>query len=109
MPHDPINDFLQGRPVDMMDLRVAIQKLLDTHKANLRLLKGSIFLDKLSGNLQESATHVFQCGCGDTHTLQFEHTISRRTIRSVLQTICENLEKQPCLGENHVSERFHPK
>lgn len=109
MSFDPINDFLQGRPVDEMDLRVALHGLLESHKQNLTMLKSKEFKNQLEGLFKDEATRTFVCSCGDVHELDFEHTVSAHTISSMLQIIYDNLKKQSCLNLNPVPERFHPK
>ncbi len=103
-----IKDFLQGRPVDLMDLRIAVQHLLDSHKQNLQQLRNNHLLNILDGNQQEKQSHSFVCGCGDAHDLRFVSTVRRATIRSILNIIYDKLEKPPCLLTNTVPQRYDP-
>lgn len=103
-----INDFLQGRPVDPMDLRIAVHHLVESHKLNLQRLRNNDLLNDLDGNQQEKQSHTFVCSCGDTHDLQFVSTVLRPTIRSILNIIYDKLEKPPCLLVDTVPQRYDP-
>lgn len=89
-----IEEFLQNRPVDPVQIRSAVQKILKENQSLKRaLLTGAENKHRYSGQITEKLHDEVVCACGETVIFKQERKLPWDTIKSVLSLV-QNTSKQ---------------